>query len=51
MCLETDQLSQTSANLELARQKLQETYEKSSALAKIKEEEVCFMILLSCINQ
>lgn len=38
--LETDELPQLSANVELARQKMQEVYNKSSALAQIKEEEV-----------
>lgn len=35
----TDELPQLSANVELARQKLQDTYNESRALAKIKEEE------------
>ncbi|XP_032667766.1 uncharacterized protein LOC116842527 isoform X2 [Odontomachus brunneus] len=35
----TDQLSRTSANVELARQKLQETYDQNCILAKLKEEE------------
>lgn len=38
--LETEQLSQTSAEIRLARQKLQDEYNKSSDLARIKEEEV-----------
>lgn len=38
-CKKTDQLSRISANVQLARQKLQETYNQSSTLAKIKEEE------------
>lgn len=40
VCLETDHLSKYSANTELARQKLQESYNQSSILAKLKEEEV-----------
>lgn len=35
----TDQLPQLSANVELARQKMQEVYDKNRALAQIKEEE------------
>ncbi|KYQ57260.1 Selenoprotein S [Trachymyrmex zeteki] len=35
----TDELPQLSSNVELARQKMQETYDKSRALAQIKEEE------------
>ncbi|XP_011164095.1 uncharacterized protein LOC105198931 [Solenopsis invicta] len=35
----TDELPQLSANVEMARQKMQEAYEKSLALAQIKEEE------------
>ncbi|KAH0953884.1 hypothetical protein HN011_001547 [Eciton burchellii] len=35
----TDQLSQMSASVELARQKMQEAYEKSRVLAQLKEEE------------
>ncbi|XP_020282791.1 uncharacterized protein LOC109854286 [Pseudomyrmex gracilis] len=34
-----DDLPQMSANVELARQKMQEAYAKSAALAKIKQEE------------
>jgi len=40
--LETDQLSQMSASVELARQKMQEAYDKSRVLAQLKEEEVCY---------
>jgi len=40
--LETDQLSQMSASVELARQKMQEAYDKSRILAQLKEEEVCY---------
>ncbi|KYN44760.1 Selenoprotein S, partial [Trachymyrmex septentrionalis] len=35
----TDELPQLSANVELARQKMQEAYDKSRTLAQIKEEE------------
>ncbi|KAL6257572.1 hypothetical protein P5V15_011147 [Pogonomyrmex californicus] len=35
----TDELPQLSANVELARQKLQEAYDKSRVLAQAKEEE------------
>ncbi|XP_077266294.1 uncharacterized protein LOC143899697 [Temnothorax americanus] len=35
----TDELPQLSANVELARQKMQEAYDKSRALAQVKEEE------------
>lgn len=35
----TDELPQLSANVELARQKMQEAYNKSSVLTQIKEEE------------
>jgi len=42
MFLETDQLSQTSNDVKLARQKMQEAYDKSCVLAKLKEEEVCY---------
>jgi len=35
----TDELPQLSANMELARQKMQEAYEKSRAVAQVKEEE------------
>jgi len=42
VCLETDELPQLSANVELARQKMQEAYNKSCTLAQIKEEEVLF---------
>jgi len=42
MSLETDQLLQISANVELARQKMQEAYNKSRVLAQLKEEEVYY---------
>lgn len=45
MYLETDELSQTSANVKLARQKLQEAYDKSSASAQLKEEEVFYDLI------
>lgn len=48
LLLETDELPQLSANVELARQKLQETYNKSYALAEAKKEEVHYVFLL-CI--
>jgi len=35
----TDELPQLSANVEMARQKLQEAYDKSRVIAQIKEEE------------
>lgn len=35
----TDELPQLSANVELSRQKMQETYNKNCTLAQIKEEE------------
>ncbi|XP_012228598.1 selenoprotein S-like [Linepithema humile] len=35
----TDQIPQLSANVELARQKMQEVYNKNSVLAQVKEEE------------
>mgnify|MGYP006961474246 CR=1 FL=1 len=44
VCLETDKLPQLSANVEMARQKMQEVYNKNCALAQIKEEEVLFAI-------
>ncbi|XP_011259529.1 selenoprotein S isoform X2 [Camponotus floridanus] len=37
--IETDELPQLSANVELARQKMQEAYNKSCILAQVKEEE------------
>lgn len=46
VCLETDELPQLSANVELARQKLQDAYNESRALAQIKEEEVSFSYAL-----
>ncbi|EFN86212.1 selenoprotein S A [Harpegnathos saltator] len=38
-CKKTDQMPQVSANVELARQKLQETYNQHCVTAKLKEEE------------
>ncbi|XP_011706946.1 PREDICTED: uncharacterized protein LOC105462111 [Wasmannia auropunctata] len=42
----TDEMPQMSANVELARQKMQEAYNKSSAVAQVKEEEVSFFYAL-----
>lgn len=46
ICLETDELPQLSANVELARQKMQEAYNKSCILAQVKEEEVSHCLII-----
>ncbi|KAL0123828.1 hypothetical protein PUN28_005986 [Cardiocondyla obscurior] len=43
----TDELPQLSQNVELARQKMQDAYDKSRELAQIREEEVVFPICYS----
>lgn len=48
MSIEIDDLPQMSANVELARQKMQEVYAKSAALAKLKQEEVYCCNVIYC---